>query len=270
MFIPAHAWTPHFSVFGAGSGFDSLEECFDELTPNIRAIKTGLSSDPAMNWRLSSLENMTLVSNSDAHSPAKIAREANIFSTDLSYKAIKNAITEGNKDKFLGTIEFFPEEGKYHFDGHRTCKARMSPKDTKENNHLCPICQKKVTVGVMHRVELLADREEGFKPENSPPYRCLIPLAEIISEAIGVGVNSKAVTREYMKLVRALGNELKILQDADIEKINAVSSFKIGLGIERVRKGNISINLGYDGEYGTIKVFGTDEKIEEEPQMSLF
>jgi len=260
MLIPAHAWTPHFSVFGSVSGFDSLEECFDELTPNIHAIETGLSSDPAMNWRLSTLENVTLLSNSDAHSPAKIAREANIFNTDLSYEAIKNAIIEGNNNKFLGTIEFFPEEGKYHFDGHRACKTRMLPKDTKNNNNLCPVCQKKVTVGVMHRVDLLADREEGFKPESSPTFECLIPLAEIISEAIGVGVNSKTVQREYMKLVSALGNEMKVLQESDIEKIKSVSSSKIGDGIDKVRKGNISINPGYDGEYGTIKVFGSVEK----------
>lgn len=270
MLIPAHAWTPHFSVFGAGSGFDSLEECFEELTPNIRAIETGLSSDPAMNWRLSALDNITLISNSDAHSPQKIAREANIFNTEISYKGIKDAITDGNKNKFLGTIEFFPEEGKYHFDGHRACKARMSPKDTKENNTLCPVCNKKVTVGVMHRVELLADRENGFKPDNSPTFKCLVPLSEIISEAIGVGVNSKAVEKQYMKLIYALGNELKILQDVDVEEIKKISLPKIGEGVERVRKGNITIKPGYDGEYGTIKVFGNDDKKETEQQMSLF
>ena len=200
------------------------------------------------------------ISNSDAHSPAKIAREANIFNTDLTYKAIKNAIIEGNKSKFLGTIEFFPEEGKYHFYGHRVCKARMPTKGTKNNNNLCSVFRKKVTTGVMHRVDMLADREEGFKPKNFPTFKCLIPLAEIISEAIEVGVNSKAVQREYMKLVSALGNEMKILQDENIEKIKSVSSSKIGDGIERVRKGNISINPGYDGEYGTIKVFGSDQK----------
>ena len=260
MLVPAHAWTPHFSVFGASSGFDSLEECFEELTPNIHAIETGLSSDPTMNRRLSKLDNITLISNSDAHSPAKIAREANIFNTDLTYKAIKNALIEGNNNKFLGTIEFFPEEGKYHLDGHRACKKRMSPEDTKKNKNLCPVCQKKVTVGVMHRVDMLADREKNFKPENPPPYKCLIPLEEIISKALEKGANTKAVQKEYMKLINALGNELKVLQKADIEEIKKVSSFKIGEAIKRVKSGNISINPGYDGEYGSIKIFGNEKE----------
>ena len=260
MLVPAHAWTPHFSVFGASSGFDSLEECFEELTPNIHAIETGLSSDPTMNRRLSKLDNITLISNSDAHSPAKIAREANIFNSDLTYKAIKNALIEGNNNKFLGTIEFFPEEGKYHLDGHRACKKRMSPEDTKKNKNLCPVCKKKVTVGVMHRVDMLADREKNFKQENSPPYKCLIPLEEIISKALEKGANTKAVQKEYMKLINALGNELKVLQKADIEEIKKVSSFKIGEAIKRVKSGNISINPGYDGEYGSIKIFGNEKE----------
>ena len=261
MLVPAHAWTPHFSVFGASSGFDSLEECFEELTPNIHAIETGLSSDPTMNRRLSKLDNITLISNSDAHSPAKIAREANIFNSDLTYKAIKNALIEGNNNKFLGTIEFFPEEGKYHLDGHRACKKRMSPEDTKKNKNLCPVCKKKVTVGVMHRVDMLADREKNFKPENSPPYKCLIALEEIISKALEKGANTKAVQKEYMKLINALGNELKVLQKADIEEIKKVSSFKIGEAIKRVKSGNISINPGYDGEYGSIKIFGNEKEV---------
>ena len=260
MLVPAHAWTPHFSVFGASSGFDSLEECFEELTPNIHAIETGLSSDPTMNRRLSKLDNITLISNSDAHSPAKIAREANIFNTDLTYKAIKNALIEGNNNKFLGTIEFFPEEGKYHLDGHRACKKRMSPEDTKKNKNLCPVCKKKVTVGVMHRVDMLADREKNFKQENSPPYKCLIALEEIISKALEKGANTKAVQKEYMKLINALGNELKVLQKADIEEIKKVSSFKIGEAIKRVKSGNISINPGYDGEYGSINIFGNENE----------
>ncbi|MFQ5901729.1 MAG: endonuclease Q family protein, partial [Thermodesulfobacteriota bacterium] len=206
----------------------------------------------------------------DAHSPEKIAREANIFNTELSYKAMKDAIIDGDKNRFSGTIEFFPEEGKYHFDGHRTCRTRMSPDETKENNTLCPVCKRKVTVGVMHRVDLLADREDGFMPEDSPTYKSLIPLSEIISEVIDVGVKSKAVEREYMKLVNSLGNELKILQDVSIDKIKTVSSARIGEGIERVRKGDISIAPGYDGEYGSIKVFGSDEKKDSDSQMKLF
>ena len=162
MFVPAHAWTPHFSVFGAISGFDSLEECFEELTPNIHAIETGLSSDPPMNRRLSALDGLTLISNSDAHSPARMGREANIFDTDISYDAIQNAIK--TKKGFLGTIEFFPEEGKYHYDGHRACKTRLSPKQTIDNNYLCPVCGKKVTVGVLHRVEKLCGQGRGGGP----------------------------------------------------------------------------------------------------------
>lgn len=269
MLIPAHAWTPHFSVFGANSGFDSLEECFEELTPNIHAIETGLSSDPAMNRRLSALDNITLVSNSDAHSPRKIAREANIFNTEMSYEAIKTAIAEGNKIKFPGTIEFFPEHGKYHFDGHRKCKTRLSPQETKKNNNLCPVCHKKITMGVMHRVSILSDRQEGIKQKNSPSFISLIPLFEIISKAIGVGVNSKAVTKEYMKLVSSLGNELKILQDVDIEEIKNIGPSRIAEGVESVRKKTITINPGYDGEYGTIMLFENDEKKETGLQMDL-
>ena len=168
MLVPAHAWTPHFSVFGESSGFDSLKECFDELAPYIYAIETGLSSDPAMNWRLSSLDKITLISNSDAHSPSKLGREANIFDEEISYRAITDAIK--TKKGFLGTIEFFPEEGKYHYDGHRACGVSLSPEETIKHNYLCPVCGKRVTVGVMHRVEKLADRKIGFSPSGAPPF----------------------------------------------------------------------------------------------------
>jgi uncharacterized protein (TIGR00375 family) len=168
MLVPAHAWTPHFSVFGAGSGFDSMEECFDELTPHIYAIETGLSSNPSMNWRLSSLDAVTLISNSDAHSAAKLGREANIFDTEISYKAITNAMK--TKQGFAGTVEFFPEEGKYHYDGHRSCGVSLSPEETISHNYLCPVCGKRVTIGVMHRVERLADRKEGFHLLDAPPF----------------------------------------------------------------------------------------------------
>ncbi len=260
MLIPAHAWTPHFSVFGSRSGFDSLEECFEDLTPNIRAIETGLSSDPAMNWRLSALDNIALVSNSDAHSPQKIAREANIFNTEISYQGIKEAISNKSKNKFSGTIEFFPEEGKYHYDGHRACKTRMSPEETKRNHNLCPQCQKEVTLGVMHRVELLSDRDEDFIPHNSPSFINLLSLSEIISDAIGMGINSKTVAREYFKLISALGSELNILQNVDIDQIKAAGSTRIGEGVEKVRKRDIAIKPGYDGEYGTIRIFEEKEK----------
>ncbi len=256
--IPAHAWTPHFSVFGASSGFDSLEECFEELTPHIFAIETGLSSDPLMNWRLSSLDRITLISNSDAHSPAKIGREANIFDTEISYKAMINAIK--TRDGFEGTIEFFPEEGKYHYDGHRTCGISLSPKETVKHNYLCPVCGKRVTVGVMHRVEKLADRENGFRPSGAPPFYSLVPLPEIIAEAIKVGVNSKAVNNEYLHIIEKLGNEFKILMDIPLNDIERASSPIIREAIARMRSGNVHISPGFDGEYGKIKIFEEVER----------
>ncbi len=268
MFVPAHAWTPHFSVFGANSGFDSLEECFDELTPNIYAIETGLSSNPAMNWRLSSLDTITLISNSDAHSPAKIGREANIFDTEISYNAISNAIK--TKQGFCGTIEFFPEEGKYHYDGHRSCGVNLSPEETIRHNYLCPVCGKKVTVGVMHRVEKLADRDDGFKPSGAPPFYSMIPLQEIIAETKKVGVSSKAVTTDYLQLIEKLGNELKILMDLPLDEIENASSPLLKEAISRVRSGNVHIAPGYDGEYGKIKIIEEVERREIKGQRTLF
>jgi uncharacterized protein (TIGR00375 family) len=214
MLVPAHIWTPHFSVFGAASGFDSLEECFDELTPHIHALETGLSSDPAMNWRLSSLDDITLISNSDAHSPRKLGREANVLDTDISYASILSALK--TRQGFSGTIEFYPEEGKYHADGHRDCGVCMSPEETLRHNYLCPVCGKKVTVGVLHRVTKLADRQDGFRPEGSPGYQSIIPLEEIISEIIKIGVNSKAVEKIYTKLLEDHGNEFRILLEVPV------------------------------------------------------
>ncbi|MEK6590431.1 MAG: endonuclease Q family protein [Nitrospinota bacterium] len=253
LFIPAHAWTPHFSVFGAESGFDSLEECFEELTNHIYAIETGLSSDPPMNWRISSLDRITLISNSDAHSLKKIGREATIFDTDISYKAIVKAIK--TKNGFIGTIEFFPEEGKYHYDGHRLCGVRLSPKDTIEHNYLCPVCSKKVTVGVMHRVEKLADREDGFIPEGSPSFYSIIPLPEIISETLNIGINSKGVDNVYQRLLQRLGSEFKILMHASLKDIGEAGSALLREAISRMRSGNVFIKPGFDGEYGKIKIF---------------
>lgn len=268
VFIPAHAWTPHFSVFGAVSGFDSLEECFEDYATSIYAIETGLSSDPAMNWRLSALDNITLVSNSDAHSPAKMGREANIFNTDISYQSIMNALK--TRQGFLGTIEFFPEEGKYHYDGHKACGMSLSPEETIRQGYLCPKCGKRVTVGVLHRVEKLADRPSGYTPKGAPPYYSLIPLAEVIAETIGVGVASKAVDREFQRLIRGLGNEFSILMDAPIPDIEQVSSRLIGEGIDRMRSGNIYVAPGYDGEYGKIKIFDNAERKEVRGQATLF
>src|SRR3990167_1640506 len=268
MLVPAHAWTPHFSVFGSASGFDTLEECFEELTPHIHAIETGLSSDPAMNWRLSALDRITLISNSDAHSPKKIGREANIFDTEISYKAITGAIR--TKKGFLGTIEFFPEEGKYHFDGHRLCKISLSPKETIKHNYLCPVCSKKVTVGVMHRVDKLADREEGFKPEGAPPFNSIIPLLEIIAEVLKVGVNSKKVMAEYLGLIGKLGSEFKILMDVPLDDIEKAASPVLREAISMMRSGNVHIAPGYDGEFGKVKIFEKVEREEIKGQMMMF
>jgi len=261
MLVPAHAWTPHFSIFGAASGFDSFEECYEELTPHIHAIETGLSSDPAMNWRLSALDKITLISNSDAHSPSKIGREANIFDTGLSFDAMMNAIKTGKG--FDGTIEFFPEEGKYHYDGHRLCKVSLTPKETIRNNYLCPVCRRKVTVGVMHRVEKLADRGEGVKPKGARPYHSIIPLSEIISEALKVGSNSKAVSSEYSKLIESLGNEFRILLDTPLKDIEKVGSPLIAEAVSLMRSGDVNITPGYDGEYGKVRIF--EEAVEKKP-----
>jgi uncharacterized protein (TIGR00375 family) len=252
MLVPAHAWTPHFSVFGAVSGFDSLDECFEELTPHIYAIETGLSSDPAMNWRLSALDRITLISNSDAHSPAKIGREANIFDTEISYNPIMDALK--TKKGFHGTIEFFPEEGKYHHDGHRQCAVSLTPKETIKHGYLCPVCGKKVTVGVMHRVEKLADRKEGFKPKGAPAFHSIIPLQEIIAETIKVGVSSKAVNTVYQKLLHELGNEFSILRDTPLADIEKAGSPLLSQAISQMRKGNVNIAAGFDGEFGKIKI----------------
>ncbi len=268
MLIPAHAWTPHFSVFGAGSGFDSLEECFEELTPYVYAIETGLSSDPKMNWRLSGIDKITLTSHSDAHSPQKIGREANILDTDISYRAITAAIKK--KGGFSGTIEFFPEEGKYHYDGHRFCEVSLSPGETIKNNYLCPVCGKRVTVGVMHRVEKLADREYGFKPEDAPDFYSIIPLPEIIAETLQVGVSSKAVENMYFKLLEKLGDEFKILMDYSTEEIEKAGFPQIAEAISRMRNGKVHIAPGFDGEYGKIKIFEEVERKKIKGQAMLF
>jgi uncharacterized protein (TIGR00375 family) len=260
MLVPAHAWTPHFSVFGAASGFDTLEECFEELTPHIHAIETGLSSDPPMNWRLSALDKITLISNSDAHSPAKIGREANIFDTDLSYAPLVGAIKTGKG--FLGTIEFFPEEGKYHNDGHRACGISLTPKETARHDFRCPACGKRVTVGVLHRVEALSDRDEGFRPRGAPGFHSVIPLPEIIAETLTVGVNSKSVGKVYHALLEKLGNEFGILLDIPPEEIAAAGFPEIAKAVSMTRSGDVRITPGFDGEYGRIRIFGKAAKRE--------
>lgn len=259
MLIPAHAWTPHFSIFGSESGFDSLEECFGELTSYIYAIETGLSSDPKMNWRISAIDRVTLISNSDAHSAARIGREANILDTGMSYDAITRAIK--TRDGFKGTIEFFPEEGKYHYDGHRLCRVILPPKETIKQNYICPVCGKRLTVGVMHRVERLADRDEGARPAGAPAYSSVIPLSEVIAESLEVGVNTKKVEALYFEMVKRLGNEFRILMDIPITKIETAAGPVVAEAIARMRSGRVSISPGYDGEYGKVKIFNeTDRK----------
>ncbi|MGB9768458.1 MAG: endonuclease Q family protein [Dictyoglomus sp.] len=257
--IPAHAWTPWFSLFGSNSGFDSIEEAFDRYSSKIFALETGLSSDPPMNWRLSSLDKICLISNSDAHSPGKIGREANVFNCDMNYREIFNAIKTQDKNKFLFTIEFFPEEGKYHYDGHRNCNVSLHPKESQRLENLCPVCKKPLTIGVLHRVEALADREEGFIPQNKIPYVNLVPLEEIIAQAMDKDVSSPYVQREYMRFIENLGDELSILLYRDISEIAKVSE-KVAIGIRLMREGKISIKPGYDGVYGKIEIFGNEDK----------
>ena len=269
-FIPAHAWTPWFSVFGSMSGFDSLEECFGEHTKYIFAIETGLSSDPAMNWRLSKLDNITLVSNSDSHSPERLGREANVFETDLSYCGIIEAIKSNRPDKFLMTIEFFPEEGKYHFDGHRLCGIYWSPEETKKHNGRCSKCARPVTVGVVNRVDKLADRPAGFKDPRRVPFVNLVALDQIIGEALEVGPKSKAVKAEYDSLIRAFGSELKVLLNISLDDLAKKTQPAVIEGMRRVREGKIHIRPGYDGEYGEIKIFTDEDRVNIKPQATLF
>jgi len=275
LLVPAHAWTPWFSLFGANSGFDSLEECFEEEVNNIYAIETGLSSDPSMNWRLSQLDRICLISNSDAHSPQKIGREANVFDCERDYRTIMEVIKNKDRQRFLFTIEFYPEEGKYHYDGHRNCQILFSPKESQEVNNICPVCKKALTIGVMHRVDDLADREEGFKPENSIPARYVVPLGEIIADAFGVSVGTKAVDNEYDRLIEWGGSEFKILLDIEKEELSRYAHPKVSEGVMRVREGKLNIVPGYDGVFGKIKIFeeskeqGFDED-EQKEQMNLF
>jgi uncharacterized protein (TIGR00375 family) len=271
MIIPGHIWTPWFSLFGSMSGFDKIESCFENQASKIFALETGLSSDPAMNWRLSALDRFSLVSNSDSHSPSKIGREANVFNCELSYKAIREALKTKDKSKFLYTIEFFPEEGKYHFDGHRLCGIRWSPKDTKEHQGRCSKCGKPVTVGVMNRVEQLADRPEGYIPSGAIPFKRSVPLDEIIAGARGVGKNSVVVEREYRSAVAKFGTEFEILLRASKEELLKGLPARVAEGVLRVRQAQVNIKAGFDGEYGVVSIFGDEEKEQKgEKQLSLF
>jgi uncharacterized protein (TIGR00375 family) len=255
LFIPAHIWTPHFSVLGANSGFDSVEECFEDLTEHIYALETGLSSDPPMNWRLSALDRFALVSNSDCHSPWNLAREANIFDTTVSYESIYAALKNNDRKAFAGTIEFFPEEGKYHFDGHRNCKVQWEPSKTRAASGLCPVCGKNLTIGVLHRVEELADRPENFSPPLARTYEHMAPLTHILGACVGTSAASKKVAEKYQMMLGTLGPELSILRETTISDIQACAGDRVAEGIRRVRAGELQISAGYDGEYGKVKIF---------------
>jgi DNA helicase-2/ATP-dependent DNA helicase PcrA len=259
--MPAHAWTPWFAVFGSKSGFDSLEECFGDLTGHINTIETGLSSDPAMNWRLPGLDKLLLLSNSDAHSPQKLGREANAFDLDeLSYVSFLKIVRQRDHGKLLFTVEFFPEEGMYHFDGHRACSVSSAPTQTKMWNNICPKCSRPLTVGVLHRVDNLSQRPEGFVLSSAPSYRSLVPLAEIIADAYDVGVSSKRVQQRYINIVRDIMPELPLLLDSDNEILSRIGDTTIVEGIRRVRAGELTIEPGFDGQYGTVKVFTASDR----------
>ncbi len=282
IFMPSHIWTPWFGVFGSQSGYDSLRDCFEDLTEYIYAIETGLSSDPAMNWRIKELDNRSIISNSDAHSLPNLGRESTVFAGDLSagYPGLFRDIKE---QKIAGTIEFYPEEGKYHYTGHRNCNVKYAPEDTRVKGAKCPVCGRNLTIGVMERVEALADRSVGelgvvrengmvkSRHFNRPGYKMLVPLLQIIAEAFETAPTTQKVLNEYKKLTSILGSELKILTKVPIEEIAKVSGSKVAEGVEKVRKGDLVIDPGYDGVYGVVKIWG--HKKEEQiavPQLGLF
>ena len=294
--IPAHAWTPHFGVFGSLSGFNTIEEAFGDQAKHIFAIETGLSSDPKMNWQISGLDKYSLVSNSDAHSLRKIGREANVFEIDekkLSYAEIIRVIRNKDPREFVCTLEFFPEEGKYHLDGHRDCKFSCLPKQTKKLKGICPVCGKKLLVGVLNRIDELADREHGFIPKSSVPFKSVIPLEEIIAETLGVGTQSKKVVELYERMVafspparggvprvhlrgEVVGenySEFSILLDLPEESIAKISSPAIAQAVIRVREGKVKLEGGYDGVFGKIEIFTEEERekaLKKAKQVTLF
>jgi len=282
--IPAHAWTPHFGLFGSLSGFDSVKEAFGEQAQYIKAIETGLSSDPKMNWQISALDSYSLTSNSDAHSLRKLGREANVFEVEekkLSYAEIIRIIFGKNPKEFLHTIEFFPEEGKYHLDGHRDCKFSCMPAETKKLKGLCPVCGKKLLVGVLNRVEVLADRKRDFVPPRAIPYKSVIPLEEVIADTFGVGVQSKKVsamyesmlTKQISKSAGKLVSEFDVLLDLDEQQIAQISIPQIAQAIIRVRNGNVHLEGGYDGVFGKVHIFDSQERdksFKKSKQSSLF
>lgn len=257
LFVPAHIWTPWFGMFGSKSGFDSIEEAFEELAPEIKAIETGLSSDPFMNWRLDQLKNLTIISNSDAHSPPKLGREASVVLCKLNYSEIMGAIRT-NDHRFVGTIEFFPQEGKYHYDGHRSCNVKLNPVETKKHQGICPVCGKPVVVGVDYRVSELATQPENYRPINHKQVEYIIPLPEIIAELKGASTTSKKVAFEFEKVYSVLGNEFNLIRNIKISDIKQAGFPELAKAIDLMRAGKVHIDPGYDGVYGTIKLFDTN------------
>jgi len=261
--IPAHAWTPWYGIFGSKSGFDSIDECFQEKSKYIHAIETGLSSDPPMNWRLSKLDNITLVSFSDSHShwPWRIGREATVFDVKkLTYNELITTIREKNPKKLLFTIEVDPSYGKYHFDGHRNCNISLSPKESEKYNNICPVCGRELTIGVLHRVEELADRPEGFRPENAIPFKSLVPLSEILAHSLGIEqIYSKKIWEKYNKLISAFGSEFKVLLEVSKAELENIVHEKVAEAIIAIREGRVEIQPGYDGVYGKL-IFKWEDK----------
>ncbi len=269
LMIPAHAWTPWFAVFGSQSGFDSLQECFGEMTKYIPAIETGLSSDPVMNGRLSSLDDIFLVSNSDAHSLDKLGREANVFDMEEpSYAELRRILMERDRGKFIETIEFFPEEGKYHADGHRACGFWCEPQETRRLHGACPKCDKPLTIGVLHRVNALADRETGARPPQAVPFRSIIPLAEVVAQAMGVGQTGRVFKAEMGRLLSDGRTEFGVLLDLSAEELARATRPEIAEAILLMRAGRVKIRPGYDGEYGVVEV--SDIHSPRERQEKLF
>ncbi|MCD6081265.1 DNA helicase UvrD [candidate division WOR-3 bacterium] len=264
--IPAHIWTPWFSLFGANSGVNRIEDAFGDMTEHILALETGLSSDPWMNWHWSALDRWALVSNSDAHSPLNIGREANYFETKLDYFDIIDAIRTQDRKRFGYTIEFFPEEGKYHYDGHRKCGVRLHPREAMFNNNICPVCGKPLTIGVLHRVYMLGDRTDDELPKDRIPFYHVIPLREIIADVVHMGKDSHTVENRYMRLVCELGTEMEILLNLNIDDIKAIDP-EVGTAIDKMRRGEVKVEPGYDGVYGVIKI---EAEPPESPQLSLF
>ena len=270
LFIPAHIWTPHFSLFGAYSGFDCIEDCFEDLTPHIYALETGLSSDPPMNWRISALDRFTLISNSDAHSPSRLGREANLLDGELSYSGLYQALSQPQTCNFLGTLEFFPQEGKYHLDGHRRCQICLTPEETKALNGICPVCGRPIVVGVLHRTEELADRQAGYRPPLAKDFQSLIPLPEVIAATMGVGAASKKCQSLYHQLLTDLGGEFTILRDMPIDVLSQTVNPCLAEAIRRLRQGEIHWSPGYDGEYGKATLLLPEEISDYSGQTRLF